>query len=173
MWNNWKNQDAACNTILESLEEYSVANKKEVTVESILASLPQEQREHALDCVSCRTALQDFVTVRQMLADVPAYSTSESPWFASRVMSAIATREYELSVPLTISAILPRIAARLTWVTSVVLLIASAFLFQRPMTPPPAAPSATTAQDSLFDSSQIQNGSDDILLSLAERNHER
>ena len=172
MWNTWKNQDAACNTILDSLEEYSVANKKEITVESLLDSLPREQRAHALECVSCRTALQDFVTVRQMLADVPAYSASESPWFASRVMSAIAAREYELSMPLTISAILPRIAARLTWVTSVVLLIASAFLFQRPMTPPVTSPTATTAQDSLFDSSQTPN-SDDILLSLPERNHDR
>ena len=169
MWNIWKKQNANCNRVLEHLEEYSIANRKEVTVESLLDSLPQEHRDHSMSCLSCRTALQDFVTVRQMLADVPSYANSEAPSFSARVMSAIAAKEYEILQPLSISAIFPRLAARLTWVTSVVLLITSAFLFQRPVMPPAKEPAAASAQDSLFETTQIPSERDDILLSLAER----
>jgi len=169
MWNIWKKQNADCNRVLEHLEEYSVANKKDVTVESLLDSMPQEYRAHSMSCDSCSTALQDFVAVRQMLANVPSHGNSEAPWFAARVMSAIAAKEHELAQPLSISAIFPRLAARLTWVSSVVLLIASTFLFQRPVTPPAKEPAAATAQDSLFETTQIPSERDDILLSLAER----
>lgn len=167
MW-NFKKQDANCSRILEQLEEFSVTGSREVTPESLLDTLSSELRNHSLDCVACRTALDDFAMVRRLTAKLPSYASAEAPWFSKRVMAAIAAREYELSQPLSISAILPKLAARLSWVTSAVLLLASTFLFQRPVSPPPAQP-ATTAQDSLFETTQIPTGRDEILLSLAER----
>src|SRR5882762_10339902 len=106
MWSLLKKRNANCTKVLEQLEKLSVAGNREVTVESLLDTLPLELRAHSIECEACRAALDDFATVRRMTAALPSYAAADAPWFSRRVMAAIAAREYEMSQPLSISAIL-------------------------------------------------------------------
>jgi hypothetical protein len=102
---------------------------------------------------------------RAILRDVPA-STLPGPWFAPRVMAAIAARESELRQSLEAWAAVPRFAARLTWVSALALLLAGGWLYESPRGAQNTG-NQTTAE-SLFDSPQSQ-ALDDVLLPSAER----
>lgn len=161
------NKDRAdCREVRGKLEDAASAAPEARTVSELLAAAPA-LREHASACKECRSAAEDIVASRALLAALPSYGGQPSPWFAPRVMAAIAARSAELSRAADAWTFLPKLAARLTWASSIALLLASGWLYQRPPSNPPKAVATDITGEPLVDNSAPP--SDDVLLSLVEK----
>src|SRR6266478_1328109 len=118
-----------------------------------------EQQAHLAGCTECQAFADDLLMSRAILRDVPV--AAPGPWFAPRVMAAIAAREAELRQSLEAWAAVPRLAARLTWISGLALLVASTWLYQLPKFTPISG--NESAVESLFDSSQSSASQDDVV----------
>src|SRR5713226_435427 len=126
-----------------------------------VAALSSAQQEHLAACPACQEASSDISTSRIVLRNVPARAPVPGPWFAPRVMAAIAARESELRQSLEAWAAVPRLAARVSWISALALLLASTWLYQLPK-PTPISRNES-AVESLFDSSQSSASQDDVV----------
>jgi hypothetical protein len=79
-------------------------------------------------------------------------------------MAAIAARESGLRPSLDAWAAVPRLAARVSWISALALLLASTWLYQLPKPTPTSGNEATV--ESLFDSQQSSAPQDDVVLPL-------
>src|SRR5258706_4105373 len=120
-----------------------------------------EQQAHLAGCTECQAFADDVLMSRAIMRDVPV--AAPGPWFAPRVMAAIAAREAELRQSLEAWAAVPRFAARLTWISAVALLLAAGWLYESPKVAQTVG--NQTTPESLFDSSQSQ-APDDVLPSM-------
>jgi hypothetical protein len=127
-----------------------------------VAALSSAQQEHVAACPECQSASADISMSRILLREVPARAASPGPWFAPQVMAAIAARESELRESLEAWAAVPRLAARLSWISGLALLVASTWLYQLPKSTQNSGSQATV--ESLFDAPQAA-APDDVLLS--------
>ena len=150
MWNPLKRNREDCGRFLDALEE-----------RADVAALEPALQAHAQTCEDCRTAAEDLLAARELLSALPSQAKAARPWFAPRVMAAIAARESELKTSLEAWTAVPKLAARLTWVTALVLLVASAWLIERPKSFSPTRPA-----DSVFENVP-QQSNDDVLVSWA------
>jgi hypothetical protein len=110
---NWIRPE--CQEFLSELDEIKIEKGKPETVREVKAKLPEMAKQHALRCEGCALALEDFVATRGALIEmeVPA---EPSPWFATRVMTAIRAAENEIEekkegVWVSIRRLAPRLAA--------------------------------------------------------------
>ncbi|HMD06641.1 MAG TPA: hypothetical protein VKH63_03850 [Candidatus Acidoferrum sp.] len=167
---------AECRGFRMQLEDAAGAAPSAKELSELLALAPTTLKEHAIACADCRAAAENILAARALLAVLPSYAATAGPWFAPRVMAAIAARKAELSRAADTWTFLPKLAARLTWASSIALLLASAWLYQKP----PIMPAATTtaksvatdiAGDPVVDPATQSNGDDEIVLSLAEKQH--
>jgi hypothetical protein len=124
--------------------------------------LSASQRAHLAACAECQEAADVFIMSRSIVQDLPSRAAEPGPWFAPRVMAAIAAREAELRGSLDAWAAVPRLAARLTWVSALALLLASTWLYSSPRRTQTAANSNQGTIESLFDAAQSA-GPDDVL----------
>ena len=131
---NLLGRSAGCRDLRDALEVSSSG----VVLSPALAA-------HLSACADCRAAAEEFNASRALLKALPSVRHAPSPWFAARVMSAIAAREAELRRSLDVWASVPRLAARLTWVSALALLLAGTWLYERPRSTTPQA------DESLFD----------------------
>ena len=120
MWGLLK-RTGECSRFLEALERNADG-----------AALPPALREHAMACAECRAAVEDATASRALLQGLPSQASEPRPWFASRVMAAIAAREAELRRPVDAWTVVPRLAAKLSWASALALLLASTWLYERP-----------------------------------------
>jgi hypothetical protein len=142
-------QHEACSSLRDLLED--------ATGPAILSA---EQKDHLAACPECKVVADDMSMSRAIFRDVPASAALPGPWFAPRVMAAIAARESELRQSLEAWAAVPHFAARLTWISALALLLAGGWLYESPKF---AQTSGTqTTVESLFDSPQSQ-APDDVL----------
>lgn len=153
MWNLLKARmnQRKCNAVRDALESAPEG-----------PALSASQRAHLAACAECQTAAEDISATRHVLAELPR-TAEPGPWFAPRVMAAIAARESELRQTLEAWAAVPRLAARLTWLSALALLLASTWLYQLPKFTPSSSNGAT---ESLFDSPQSSATPDDIVAPL-------
>jgi predicted anti-sigma-YlaC factor YlaD len=121
------------------------------------------QREHLAACADCREAADAISVSRSLLRELPSRAAEPGPWFAPRVMAAIAAREVELRQTLDAWAAVPRLAARLTWVSALALLLASTWLYQSPKHAQNSGNQNPGTVESLFDATQSP-APDDVLL---------
>jgi hypothetical protein len=149
MWSLRKPRQQDCRRLRDVLEDAGG-----------VAVLSAEQREHLAGCPKCQAFADDISASRAIFRDVPASAALPGPWFAPRVMAAIAAQESELRQSLEAWAAVPRFAARLTWISAVALLLAGGWLYESPKFAQTSA-NQTTAE-SLFDSPQSA-AADDIL----------
>jgi len=160
---------AECKSVLAQFED--VTNTA-ATAQDLLAALPVNLRQHAQACSVCRETAESLLATRSMLSAVPSSADLGGPWFASRVMTAIAERKAELARTIDAWTFLPKLAAHLTWASSLALLLASAWLYQKPISAPPqnAAHAVVTdiTGEPVVDSSTLPSN-DDVLVSLAEK----
>lgn len=157
MWSLLKKNRRDCSEFLESLE-----GKTRVTVP------PSALREHAATCKDCQAAAGEILASRELLRALPASQAGKArPWFAPRVMAAIAAREAELRRSLDTWTAVPKLAARLTWACALALLLASTWLYEKPRATPKSDTDATV--ESLFDAPAASTSQDDILASLLEK----
>src|SRR5882672_1986398 len=139
------------------------------SIEELVESLPAEGRVHFADCRSCREALQDMRATRELLEGVVLPAKDGGPWFARRVLSAIAARERELTFPASAWSMVPRLASRLAWASAIVLVAGSTWLYQRSSSSTIRQPAASS-QEYLFEAPAPPMNQDDVLISMAERN---
>jgi len=136
-----------------------------------ISALPAAHREHLAACPQCQAAADEVFATRAILRDLPSRAELSAPWFAPRVMAAIAAKESELRTSLDAWAAVPRLAARLTWLSALALLVASTWLYQSPRHTQTAANSNQGSIESLFDSAQ-PGAPDDVLPTSMENGHD-
>ena len=129
-----------------------------------VSALSAAEQEHLAACPQCQGIADDIVATRTILRDIPRHAEVSAHWFAPRVMAAIAARESELRASLETWAAVPRLAARLTWISGLALLLASTWLYQLPKSTPRSG--NETVAESLFDSPQSSISQDDAVLPL-------
>ena len=152
----WKEENPGCQNVRDALE----ANPE-------VASLSPKQQEHLASCPDCQVAADERLMSRLLFRDVTPL-VSPDAWFPARVMAAIAARESELRERLETWAVLPRFAARITWVSALALLLVGTWVYQSPRFARNSA--KQPGVESLFDTPQPA-ASDDVLLS-AERGND-
>ncbi|HEY2461049.1 MAG TPA: hypothetical protein VGI16_09580 [Candidatus Acidoferrum sp.] len=162
MWNPLNRGSADCRAFQEALEV--CASGSEV---NIAESLPEAQRQHLARCRECETSLQELVETRVLLSAIPSNATP-GPWFAPRVMAAIAAQESKLTRALETWTAVPRLAARLTWLSALALLLASTWLYSRPMHYSVNSVATDVTGEPLVETpTPVTN--DDVLVSLVEK----
>lgn len=171
MWGLLKKNQKYCNDLQEWLEDSSNATQGAATFADVAEVMPLSLRQHALSCKSCEAAVGDFLASRRLLRALPS-AAPPSPWFASRVMANIAAREAELLRSFDTWVVVPKLAARLTWISAVVLLLASTWLYERPA-PPQTNLSGTDVAGESFVQNPAPASYDDILASLGDRGEVR
>ncbi len=138
-----------------------------LSADELLNSAGGEVREHVSDCPACLGLLRDALEARRLLREAltPAAVPEE---FAARVMAEIRARE-AAAVPAGYAwAAVQSLAARVAWVSALVLLIASTWVYQRHvLRPNPAAP-PDTAADRFPEPPPQPTDLDEVLVSLAE-----
>jgi hypothetical protein len=150
MFSLLKRDRATCKSLRDSLEEASGAD-----------ALSPVQQKHLAECPDCQSAADELLMSRILLKKIPSAAATPTPWFAPRVMAVIAARESELRRSLEAWAAVPRLAARLTWITALALLLASTWLYQLPKSTPNS--NGQSSVDTLFDI-QPSAAQDDLLL---------
>ena len=160
MWNplSTKKKSEECRSLRDILENTQIERASEVS------SLSGAQQKHLAACSECQQAADDILMTRTVLRTMPRHSEVSAPWFAPRVMAAIAAKESELRQSLEAWAAVPRFAARLTWVSALALLLASTWLYKSPQASPNVAQNSGSQStvESLFDSPQ-SSATDDVL----------
>src|SRR5580698_4861891 len=124
---------AECRQFQSQLEDAAGAAPNAKELSELLALAPPALKEHAITCANCRAAAENILAARALLAVLPSYAATAGPWFAPRVMAAIAARKAELSRAADTWTFLPKLAARLTWASAIALLLASGWLYQKPV----------------------------------------
>jgi hypothetical protein len=118
-------------------------------------------------CSDCRDAASDLVDLRNLLRDLESAPVA-GPWFAPRVMANIAAlQEEQVSRVSAIWLAVPRFAKRLSWVAAAALVFSCAWLYERPAAPPQTA--SAFASEHLFDPPALPVHSDDVLVSMNEK----
>lgn len=166
MWNLLKRENEECRRLGNALE--SAADRGDaMTVESLTGQLSAEERKHVDTCADCREAVEELIATKQLFQGVSSFAREQRPWFAARVMAAIASRERGLAERVSAWAEFPRFASRLTVVAAIVLLAGTTW-FYKSVVRAPSYPSSDS-QESIFESPQ-QTTPDDILVSKAGDN---
>jgi hypothetical protein len=165
MLNLLKKSSKECGTIQDSLEEAAKLSNA-VTIEELIEGLPLAARKHIDGCDACREAALDLVTTKKLFKDAASVTEEARPWFAARVMAAIAARERELAERMSTWSEFPRFASRMAWVSAVLLLAGTTWFYEKGVKARSNPPNGAT-QESIFEPSQ-QTNQDDILISKAE-----
>src|SRR5260370_11869634 len=124
MFSSWKNREE-CERLRDSLE-----------MSAAMAALPARLQEHLSFCADCQAAADELLVSRALLRKMPPPLVKPGPWFAPRVMAAIAARESNLLRSQEAWTVVPKLAARLTWISALALLFAGTWLFQSPRSKP-------------------------------------
>ena len=159
---------AGCRGFQSQLEDVASAAPDAKQLSELLAAAPAALQTHVATCDGCRVSAENILAARALLATLPSHAALAGPWFAPRVMAAIAARKAELSRAADTWTFLPRLAARLTWASAVALLLASTWLYQKPVSTP-SKPVATDITGEPVVDSATPASSDDVLISLAEK----
>jgi hypothetical protein len=157
MWALRQRDRGDCKQLRETLEESGG-----------LDGLPSALADHVAKCASCAAELEEFRQSRALLRGLPRESDIARPWFAPRVMAAIAAREAELRQSIDAWAVVPKLASRLTWVSALALVVTSTWLIARP-TSTPAQPVVTDlVGEPVTESAPLPVSNDEVLLNLTE-----
>jgi hypothetical protein len=167
MWNLLKRNDEECRRVRDALEQAAARRSDSVSVKSLTEELTREEQKHIGVCGDCREALKELAATKELFRGAASLAEDERPWFAARVMAAIASRERELAQRVSAWSEFPRFASRLAWVTAVVLLAGTTWFYESVLRSP-SYPS-TGSQEFIFEAPQ-QSSPDDILISMAGDN---
>jgi hypothetical protein len=168
MWNLLKNEEE-CRKLQNFLEDAATARPDAVSIQELSEALPPAAQTHIAACGSCQEIAQDLLAAREIFKGMAPSTATERPWFATRVMAAIAVRERELSEAASTWLAVPKFASRLALASCALLLVASTWLYERPLPPASQQASALAAQESLFEAPPPMN-QDDVLVNLQENN---
>lgn len=168
MWSLLKKHNEECRRTQDSLEEIAGRRLHARNVEELLADLPAQERTHAVACTVCREAALDLLAARELFRGTPGASTMDRPFFAARVMAAIAAKERELANLISPWSEVPRFAARLAWITGLVLLAGTTWFYEKGIATPNHSTNGDANQESIFETPPPTNP-DDVLISMEMR----
>jgi dihydrodipicolinate synthase/N-acetylneuraminate lyase len=168
MWNLLKKSGQECARVQDCLEDAAAQRSNAGTIEELIAGLPAAARKHIDGCGVCWKAALDLVATKELFKGVASVTEDARPWFAARVMAAIAAREQELAERVSAWSEFPRFASRLAWVSAVVLLAGTTWFYEKGVRAPSNPPNGT-AQESIFEAPPPTN-QDDVLISMAGSN---
>ena len=169
MWNLLKKNDVECRKLRDLLEESAAALPEATSAEQLSAAWPAAQRNHVVVCGSCQETAQDLLATREIFKGVGSATEMAKPWFATRVMAAIVARERELAEAASTWLAVPKFASRLALASCALLLVASTWLYERPLPTANQQASTLAAQESLFEAPPPMN-QDDMLVPVQENN---
>lgn len=169
MWNLLKKNDEECGKIRDLLEDSAAARPEAVSAEQLSEFLSLAERTHIASCVSCQEAAKDLLATRKIFKAVSSNAEMERPWFATRVMAAIAARERELTEATSTWLAVPKFASRLALASGALLLVTCTWLYERPPATPNLQATTLAAQESLFEAPPPMN-QDDVLVPVQENN---
>ncbi len=164
MWNLLKRSKEECRRLGGAVEEAAAKQADAVSVKNLTEALTPDERTHMATCQDCARAVLEVFRAKQLFQGAASLRQEERPWFAARVMAAIAAREKELAERVTAWTEFPRFASRLTWVAAVVLLASTTWFYESVLRSPSHPVSGS--QESIFEAPQ-QTTPDDILISQA------
>ena len=159
---------AECRDFQSQLEDAAEAAPNAKEFSELFRDAPNAPKAHAASCADCRSAAKNIIESRALLAELPSAATMAGPWFVPRVMAAIAARKAELTRAADTWTFLPKLAARLTWASAVALLLASTWLYQKPMSTS-AKPVLTDITGEPLVDTTTPPTNDDVLVSLTEK----
>jgi hypothetical protein len=151
-----------CQEFREELEALPLKN-----TESVLDGLSPVSLEHASGCAECRDAAEDLALTRAALRPLGELSPEARPWFATRVMAAIAGRESELDLSDAVWVSIRRLAPRLVAVCALLLLLASTWTYQLRRVEI-AGPPQVASNETVLEPSQSAPLNDDVLINATE-----
>ncbi|HXY23449.1 MAG TPA: hypothetical protein VEI73_02285 [Candidatus Acidoferrum sp.] len=166
MWNLLKKTSAECQGAQDGLEKITPRNSSACTAQEMMEELSATDREHLAACSDCREALENLVATRRIFRGVASAGEPSRPFFASRVMAAIAAKQKELAELITPWSEVPRFATKLAWISAVLLLAGTTWFYEKYASEPPRS-SGDATQDSIFETPAPPN-QDDVLISMAE-----
>src|SRR5256884_119186 len=130
MWNLLKRSKEECRRLGGAVEEAAAKQADAVSVKTLTEALTPDERTHMATCQDCARAVLEVFRAKQLFQGAASLRQEERPWFAARVMAAIAAREKELAERVTAWTEFPRFASRLTWVAAVVLLASTTWFYE-------------------------------------------
>lgn len=157
-----------CREFQSQIEDVTGAAPNAKELSELLASASSGLKNHADVCADCRAVAGNILEAGTLLAELPSSAAMAGPWFAPRVMAAIAARKAELSRVADTWTFLPKLAARLTWASAVALLLASTWLYQWPLSTS-ARPMLTDITGEPVVDTVTPANNDEVLVSLAEK----
>jgi hypothetical protein len=169
MWNLLSKNDKECGKLRDLLEESAAALSEATSAEELIAELPEAQRNHMAACGRCQEAARDLLAAREIFKGVGSAAELAKPWFATRVMAAIVARERELAEAASTWLAVPKFASRLALASGALLLVASTWLYERPLPAVNQQARALAAQESLFEVPPPVN-QDDVFVPAQENN---
>ncbi len=169
MWNLLKKNSEECSKLQDLLEDSAAVRPSAKSVEELREAFSPAERNHIASCENCREAAQDLLATREIFKGAASSAVVERPWFATRVMAAIAARERELSEAASTWLAVPKFASRLALASGALLLVASTWLYERPLPALNTQSSSLSAQESLFEAPPPMN-QDDMLVPVQENN---
>src|SRR5229473_6025735 len=169
MWNLLKKNKEECSKLQDLLEDSAAVRPAAKSVEELREAFSAAERNHIASCENCREAAQDLLATREIFKGAASSAVVERPWFATRVMAAIAARERELSEAASTWLAVPKFASRLAMASGALLLLASTWLYERPLSTPSQQASTLAVQESLFEAPPPVN-QDDVLVPAQENN---
>ncbi len=169
MWNLLKKNSEECSKLQDLLEDSAAVRPSAKSVEELREAFSPAERNHIASCENCREAAQDLLATREIFKGAASSAVVERPWFATRVMAAIAARERELSEAASTWLAVPKFASRLALASGALLLVASTWLYERPLPALNTQSSSLSAQESLFEAPPARS-QDDMLVPVQENN---
>jgi hypothetical protein len=169
MWNLLKKDSEECRKLQDLLEESAAALPEGATAEQLSTAWPAAQRNHLVACGDCWEAAQDLLATREIFKGVGSATEIAKPWFATGVMAAIVARERELTEAASTWLAVPKLASRLALASGALLLVASTWLYERPLPAVNQQARALAAQESLFEAAPPVN-QDDVFVPVQENN---
>jgi len=168
MWNLLKKTSAECQGTHDGLEKAALRNSNVRTLQDLMEELPTAEREHVASCANCREAAETLAATRRIFRGVASAAEPERPFFASRVMAAIAAKEREFVELINPWIEVPRFATKLAWISSVLLLAGTTWFYEKHASEPPRS-SGDATQDSIFETPAppALPNQDDVLISMA------
>jgi hypothetical protein len=151
-----------CQEFREELEALPLKN-----TESVPDGLSPASLAHASGCAECREAAEDLALTRAALQPLRELSPEPGPWFATRVMAAIAGRESELDLSDALWVSIRRLAPRLVAVCALLLLLASTWTYQLRRVEI-AGPPQVASNESVLEPGQSAPLNDDVLINATE-----
>jgi hypothetical protein len=167
MRNLLKKNSEECRKLQDLLEESAAALPEATSAEELSAAWPAAQRKHMAACESCRETAQDLLDTRELFKGVGSSTEMAKPWFTTQVMAAIVVRERELAEAAGTWLAVPKFASRLALVSGALLLVASTWLYERPLPAANQQASTLAAQESLFEAAPLMS-QDDVLFNMQE-----